>query len=716
MKVLMILPPQWIWHRPYLSSPYLSLPSLFAYLKANGIEDIVQKDLNMESYDFMLSKKYLSGLQERLNTRFKALDSKNSLIPGAEQAYYHDLFKAKSSVGQVAGKIETAKKVFRTKDYYDVNMLSSARNTLDQALAIISAAYFPAHPDQRWSTLPPFQGSLEELEEITENRAENPFIELYENIFLPYIIGQSPDIICISIVNHSQLIPALTLSRLIRSSRSKAPIVIGGGVVTLLAEALKNHESLYELFFDIAVLHEGERPLLELAQHIQNNQPLDDVPNLVYRHNGKTQVTRVEPAADINSLPTPNFDGLPLGSYLSPALILPIISSRGCYWGKCAFCANCETYQWRYHKRDEKKVADDMQELCRKYGTSHFAFSDECLSPSSFGKLSNEIIARKMNVRSWAQARLERQFTPDLCSLMARAGFKLLLLGFESGCNRVLDYMKKGVTKETAVQVCRNLHNAGIWNHLYAFFGFPTETRTEAQETVDFLLSNKHIVSSFNIDAFIVGSGSSAKKHPELFGIADVNTGLNDDLDLTFNYKVNSGLTHAEADALSKFCEKQIGDAYQTRDVMNRLAQDDVLLYLSHYEKQDPFLRTIEPISRTSAPSNRHITSTSIPRVEPGVILDKLQFDLTEVRDNLEGNNASLVYPRATCILINPASGKSSCVSLQAVEIISLCDGRNSLKQIAYELSQRYDAPRNTIEQDCIAILKPLVGEGFINV
>ena len=66
-------------------------------------------------------------------------------------------------------------------------------------------------------------------------------------------------------------------------------------------------------------------------------------------------------------------------------------------------------------------------------------------------------------------------------------GFKMLYLGLESGNDRVLRLMNKGITTEMAVTACRNTYNAGIWDHLYVMFGFPGETQEEAQETIDFL-------------------------------------------------------------------------------------------------------------------------------------------------------------------------------------------------------------------------------------
>ena len=113
---------------PY--KPYLSLPSLCAYLKSNGI-DVVQKDFNVEAYDLLLSDRHIKSLWENLQNQFSNLDLEDRLTPGTEQEYYYNLFKAKSSTAYIAERIKKAKGVFRNKkSFYDINTLSSARSIL----------------------------------------------------------------------------------------------------------------------------------------------------------------------------------------------------------------------------------------------------------------------------------------------------------------------------------------------------------------------------------------------------------------------------------------------------------------------------------------------------------------------------------------------------------------------------------------------------------
>ncbi|AQU03691.1 hypothetical protein B1774_06380 [Dehalococcoides mccartyi] len=477
MKTLLIFPPQWI---PY--QPYLSLPSLTAYLKANGI-DTIQYDFNIDAYNTFFSAGYLRSLKTTLTAEFKRLDSSQTLSP-VEQQYYNDLFMAGASLERVADEIPQAKAVFHDNTlYHNPAVLAQARETLNQAMAIISTAHFPTRLDLSSFETGAYQRSYEDILNSTADNEQNPYLKLCRQKLLPLVAECRPDIIGISVAGDSQLIPALTLARQLKAANPKVHIVIGGYIISLLSDVITRHEGLFKLFFDSAVVSEGEQPLLELVKCLESGRSLSEVPNLIY-FDGCIRVNQTRPSLKIDSLPTPCFEGLNLGDYLSPEPVLPLLASRGCYWGKCAFCSHNEAYGWHYQKRQAVKIAEDMQSLSTKYQVDKFAFADEGLSPSLAGKLSDELIKRDIQVNCSVNVRLEPGFTPELCLKMRKAGFRVLFLGLESGCNRILEHMEKGTTKEIAAQVCRNIYQADIWNHLYVFLGFPTESAAEAGETI----------------------------------------------------------------------------------------------------------------------------------------------------------------------------------------------------------------------------------------
>lgn len=140
-----------------------------------------------------------------------------------------------------------------------------------------------------------------------------------------------------------------------------------------------------ELFsvFDSVIVHEGETALLNLIKHLNNEFEISNISNIIYKNDADIKVNKLNShGEDINSLPTPCFDGLPLDMYFSPELILPVLSSRGCYWRRCTFCDHSFGYSGNYRPRDVGLLYDDIKALKSKYGTAYFTFQDEGVSPA----------------------------------------------------------------------------------------------------------------------------------------------------------------------------------------------------------------------------------------------------------------------------------------------------------------------------------------------
>lgn len=714
MKVLLIFPPLFTPFRPYLAGP-----SLCAYLKDKGIS-VIQKDFNVEAFDVMLSAKYLCSLNRTLDEKLSLLEAKSKLEPGTEQKLYNNLFMAKSMVNSLAANVEEAKgKTRNSKTFYDPSELSRARETLNRAFLTISTAYAPTGLNFGLLDIPGVTGSFESLKAATLNWAENPFIQVYEEYLMPFIRVEQPDIVGITIAAESQLIPALTLARMLKSHESHPHVCIGGHVVTVLAETIAAHEEIFRKFIDSAILHEGEQPLLELVEALKEDTPLENVSNLIYLSAEGICVTETVPPLEINLLPTPCFDGLKLDSYFGPEPVLPLLSSRGCYWNKCAFCGHTLGWGGGYQVRSTEKVIGDIRELVQKHGTRHFAFCDEGIAPASMNRLSDQILESGLNIRCSTNIRLEQQFTPELCRKMAAAGFRLLSLGLESSCERVLDLMSKGTSKDTAIEVCRNVFGAGIWNHVYLMLGFPGETLEEATETIEFLATGQDKIRSFFVENFSLGKGSIIYKNPERFGVTKINDGPENEFRLSCGYSVSSGITPGEASELAQFCMTNVAPKYESEKLLAligyRYDKDFMLpLYLSHFEHEDPLLKSVFSASPEQHGTYRRIDHLSTPRIKRGIVSASLKFNLALIRRDIIAGNAVTAFANPTQVLFNPDSLSLIAMAGPGLEILALCDGKSTLTQIALELVKKYRARFETVEADCLAFVEAMAAQGYI--
>ena len=432
MLTKLLFPPQWI-----PTQAYLSLPSLTAFLKAHGCE-VEQMDINVIFYDHLLSRNGLAVFYEKARSDFRELDSRNELSPQL-QKQYAALGSSMLFGEHVINGVDDAKKIIKSKkEFYDIEKLFKAFKILELGLKLASSAYYPSNLtfhayDMRHSC----RSSRAVLEAIND-RKENLFLEYFEKFTLPEVLKDRPGLVGISIINTSQLIPGLTLANLIKKADPGIHINIGGSVFTRLIDELACNNELFSVF-DSVIVHEGETALLKLIDHLENGSDIKNIPNLIYKDGAVINVNMLDPAGeDVNSLPAPCFDGFPLDRYLSPELIIPVLSSRGCYWNRCTFCDHGYGYSGRYRPRDVDLLFNDLKTLNEKYGTDFFTFQDEGLSTKLTDELSDRIIGNKMDISWLADSRFEPSFSRAHAEKLSLSGCKMLYFGLESANDRIL--------------------------------------------------------------------------------------------------------------------------------------------------------------------------------------------------------------------------------------------------------------------------------------
>jgi hypothetical protein len=125
---------------------------------------------------------------------------------------------------------------------------------------------------------------------------------------------------------------------------------------------------------------------------------------------------------------------------------------------------------------------------------------------------------------------------------MSRGGCRMLLFGLESASERMIRRMVKGTQLGQMSRILSASARAGIWNHVFFFFGFPGETMDDAQETVNFVYAHQHAIHSASLGTFVLERYSPAHLHPERFGIRRILQKPGQDLAIYFDYEVESGL------------------------------------------------------------------------------------------------------------------------------------------------------------------------------
>ena len=581
MKILLLFPPDWL-----PSEPYLSLPALTSVLRPAG-HKVIQKDINVEMYDMFFGRSFLEHVSGRIATELNHLThvEKKRVLDEEESTLKTQLLQSTPEVlSQLASDAEEAKEILRGERFYDIGKLEWATNTLHQTMAHISLGYYPAQicfpPIETDLTYKPFMSS--EILEALDDDQINVYRDVYRQLIAPVLKKENPGMVGISIVQQKQIIPTFTFSKMIKEEFPGVHITIGGNIVTRIRDELKTQDKLFR-YIDSAVLYEGENAYLQLVDSVENSKPLSGLPNLIYRDESGIHANKDVCSEDLSKLPPPDFDGLALEKYFVPKLILPYLATRGCYWGRCTFCDHFQGYVEGFRTMQVDQIIKEIRFLQNKYNTRYFHFTDESYPPALFRKLSQRIVEEKLDIvwtthMRFEETLLDKQVWEDA----HKSGCRYLHFGFESGNQRVLKLMDKATKLDAIETNLRMSSEAGIWNHIMGFFGFPGETREEAEDSKHFVLKNREHVHSLGFMTYVLGKYSPVAFEPEKYGVSYYK---NPEWDLAMDYyfTLEKGLNIQEAlDVFEQF-EKNHDLKWDLRTCV----REYVFLYIEHFGNND---------------------------------------------------------------------------------------------------------------------------------
>jgi radical SAM superfamily enzyme YgiQ (UPF0313 family) len=296
------------------------------------------------------------------------------------------------------------------------------------------------------------------------------------------------------------------LSRTIRKrikELTDKPIIVGGPLTTFID--LKNLDMIFrDECFDYLVIGAGEQALPSLINSLKNNIEPKDIMNVFYKKGNKIKGNDLGVIDDLNCLPYPDFSQFDLDLYLTPKIILPLQTARGCSWKKCTFCSHHNTYFGTYKILSIENVIRVIEHLKKYYNCNHFVFHDEELPPTRAKQIGKAILKNNLkNISIYAYARFIKGFNDnELLSCLRKAGFSTFAWGMESGSQRVLNLMNKGSDISIINQILKKSSANGIVNICFILFGFPCETKKEMQQTVEYIKKNANYIDDIILEFF----------------------------------------------------------------------------------------------------------------------------------------------------------------------------------------------------------------------
>lgn len=233
----------------------------------------------------------------------------------------------------------------------------------------------------------------------------------------------------------------------------------------------------------------GWQPVWRTPQLATYNSQLSHIKGLVWRNATEIVINPPRPyIADLNDLPLPRHDLLPIQAYRAPLVGGPytfIVPSRGCP-GACRFCIKHVSYGASVRFRSPENVVDEIETLVGLGVRKIHMYADLfTVNREHVAGICEGILERKLPVRWTCNSRVD--FVDlELLHLMHRAGCWMISWGIESGDEAMLKRMKKGITPAKVERALRWAKMAGIMNWGYFIIGLPGETEASIRKTIDF--------------------------------------------------------------------------------------------------------------------------------------------------------------------------------------------------------------------------------------
>jgi len=335
-----------------------------------------------------------------------------------------------------------------------------------------------------------------------------------------------PDIVGIYSTTFGWKKAVFTASEIRRSGFETRPYIVAGGPYPIAVQEKCLHDSPD---IDAVVTGEGELTMVGIIDRLSGGLGLDGVEGVVFRKDRAIVTNPPRPLiTDVDSIPFPARELLgDAMNYIPPPAtykrkpVAVMITARGCN-RRCIFCFQID--KERKHGVRFRSVENVMEEieLCMKQGYREIKFLDDTLAADydRAMQIATEIKSRKLNF-TWFASACVHQVDKPLLTAFKEAGCWAVLFGAESGVQKNLNAVRKGITVEQTRKAVRAAKEAGLTVYTPFLFGIPGQTFEDGLKTIEFAcelnpdIANFHALTPFpgtelydNIDNYGTMSGN----------------------------------------------------------------------------------------------------------------------------------------------------------------------------------------------------------------
>jgi radical SAM superfamily enzyme YgiQ (UPF0313 family) len=353
------------------------------------------------------------------------------------------------------------------------------------------------------------------------------------------------------------------------SQRAGATVVVNG------SDASDHAPDYLQHGFQCVLLGEAEWTLLEVVRQLLGGiaPDLPRIPGIAYLDVQTRELVRTAGRPlmrDLDPLPFPARDLIDIDPYRAAwksahgFFSLNIVSSRGCPY-HCNWCAK-PIYGNSFAIRSPLKVAEEMGRLKYDFGAEHLWFADDIfgLRPKWVSEFATAVEELKAEIPFKMQSRVDLM-TVDTVRALRRAGCAEVWMGAESGSQKILDAMEKGIRVDEIAQARENLRREGIRACYFLQFGYPGETWEDILETVRLVRETRPDDIGVSVSYPLPGTKFFERVRAQMGG--KTNWSDSEDLSMMFRgeytnefYRALHDALHAKVDSWNSVRKRAIGE------------------------------------------------------------------------------------------------------------------------------------------------------------
>ena len=314
------------------------------------------------------------------------------------------------------------------------------------------------------------------------------------------IKGLNPETICVGIscMTGTQIYFATEIVKIVRKfANKKIPIVWGGPHPSILPE-----QTLESQYVDIVCVGEGDKVFYDLVKALEKNEPLAAIKGIGFKDGNKPIVNTQAPLIDMEDLLPVPWELVRVENYIHPDMYLKSLrildigqTSRGCQFN-CAFCCSASLRMRKWRAMSVEKSLKSIIEPIRNFNLDGVWIRDDefYIDRERADKICKRIIKENLNIRwytSGTRVDVFNKASDEQTAILKESGANVLKFGAESGTNRILKLINKGITAEETLKANLKAKKHDITPAFALMIGFPTETFKEINNTIDLLFRIK---------------------------------------------------------------------------------------------------------------------------------------------------------------------------------------------------------------------------------